>query len=92
VSELLERHTGYELAEQYIAERFWPVGEPARTKRTIMGSYITRAGMTGSNEDIAAANRILKELAGEADPSAAGNKAMSAGQIKAALKSIFKEN
>lgn len=33
MSELHERHTAYELAEQYVAERYWPIGEPAENLR-----------------------------------------------------------
>lgn len=54
-----------------------------------MNALVTRAGMTGSRDDIAGANRILKELAGSADPADAGKKGMSAAQIKNALKAIF---
>lgn len=91
MSELLQRHTSYELAEQYVAEQYWPAGEAADTQRAIMIGLITRAGFTGSKDDIQQANRILDGLTGRADPAKAGKKKMTKEQIKMALSGFVKK-
>lgn len=41
MSELQQRHTFYELREQYVAEQFWPVGGSAQTLMAVlMGKII----------------------------------------------------
>jgi hypothetical protein len=36
VSELLKRHTAYELQEQWVAEQYWPSGSAADVYRAIL--------------------------------------------------------
>lgn len=47
MSELLERHTEYELREQYVAEQHWPTGEPAANERIKLLGEIIESIMVG---------------------------------------------
>lgn len=69
------------MTELYVAEKFWPTGEPADSLRTlILGSMI--AAGKGNAEAERDAQRIWRKLTGIADPATANKKGMSATEIK----------
>lgn len=70
------------MTELYVAEKFWPTGEPAELQRVLLMGYIFRSGITGNSDDIREANRILKKLMGMADPKTINKRGMSAQEIK----------
>jgi len=74
-------HTGWELTELYVAEKYWPTGEPANNLRTLMiGSML--AASRGNAEAERNAQRMWRKLTGVANPATANERGMSAEEIK----------
>ena len=69
------------MTELYVAEKYWPTGEPADSLRTLMlGSML--AASHGNAEAERNAQRIWRKLTGIADPDTANKRGMSAEEIK----------
>lgn len=74
--------------ELYVAEKYWPTGEPADTLRTLMmGSMF--AASQGNKEAARNAQRIWRKLIGEANPALANKKGMSPDEIKHAMDGLM---
>jgi len=74
--------------ELYVAEKYWPTGEPADSLRTLMLGLMISAGQG----DAAAARnavKIWRKLCGNADPALAIKKGMSPNEIKEAMKGLM---
>lgn len=81
-------HTGWELTELYVAEKFWPTGEPADSLRTLMLGSMLAAGQ-GNKEAARDAQRIWRKLTGEADPATANKKGMSPKEIERGMMGLM---
>lgn len=68
------------MTELYVAEKYWPTGEPADSLRSLMGSML--AAGWGNAEAERNARRIWRKLTGVADPTAANKRGMSPEEIK----------
>lgn len=74
--------------ELYVAEKYWPTGEPADTLRTLMmGSML--AASQGNKEAARNAQRIWRKLTGTANPALANKKGMSPEEIKRAMEGLI---
>ena len=69
------------MTELYVAEKFWPTGEPADSLRTLMEGLMLAAGW-GNKEAAREAQKIWRKLTGAADPATANKRGMSADEIK----------
>ena len=72
----------------YVAEKYWPTGEPADTLRALMLGSMFSASQ-GNKEAAKNAQRIWRKLTGEADPALANKKGMSSEQIKRAMDGLM---
>jgi hypothetical protein len=88
VTEFLKRHTGWELTELYVAEKYWPTGEPADSQRASMICSILAAGW-GDREAAVNAQKIWRKLIGTADPATANKRGMSAAEIKHKISGLM---
>lgn len=79
-----QRHTFYELREQYIAEQYWPVGEPAETLRAILIGKMIANRISYDARTQADIKRILEKLYGEYEP-----KEIVTGVTKGQMKRAF---
>lgn len=74
--------------ELYVAEKYWPTGEPADSLRTLMlGSMLS-----ASQGNVAAgrnAVKIWRKLSGVANPALANKKGMSAEEIRVSMKGLM---
>ncbi len=69
------------MTELYVAEKYWPTGEPADSLRTLMEGLMVAAGW-GNKEAARDAQKIWQKLSGVADPATVNKKGMSADEIK----------
>ena len=69
------------MTELYVAEKYWPTGEPADSLRTLMEGLMVAAGW-GNKEAARDAQKIWRKLNGVADPATVNKKGMSADEIK----------
>ena len=70
--------------ELYVAEKYWPTGEPADSLRALMlGSML--AASQGNKEAAKSAQRIWRKLTGEFNPALEDKKGMSPEEIKRAM-------
>ena len=74
--------------ELYVAEKYWPTGEPADSLRTLMLGSMFSASQ-GNKEAAKNAQRIWRKLTGEADPALANKKGMSPEEIKKAMDGLM---
>jgi len=75
------------LTELFVAEHYWPSGEPADNLRTLMlGSML--AASQGSKEAAREAIKIWRKLIGKANPALADKKGMSPEEIKKAMDGL----
>jgi len=76
------------VTELYVAEKYWPTGEPADSLRTLMmGSMIAASQgnkMAGRN-----AQRIWRKLSGTADIATANRRGMSSKEIECKMKALM---
>jgi len=73
--------------ELYVAEKYWPTGEPADSLRALlMGSVL--AASQGNKEAARYAVKIWRKLRGEANPALADKKGMSPEEIKKAMDGL----
>ena len=77
-------HSGWELTELCIAEKYWPTGEPADSQRALLIGSMLAAGW-GNKEAAGNAQRIWRKLIGAADPATVNKKGMSPEEIKKAM-------
>lgn len=76
------------MTELYVAEKYWPTGEPADSLRTLMeGSLI--AACWGNEEAGRNAQRIWRKLNGTADPATANRRGMSSKEIEYKMKALM---
>ncbi len=69
------------MTELYVAEQYWPTGEPADSQRALMiGSML--AASWGNKEAAGNAQKIWLKLTGTADPATANKRGMSTEEIK----------
>ena len=74
--------------ELYVAEKYWPTGEPADSLRTLMLGSMLSAGKGNA----AAARNVVKmwrKLCGDADPALVNKKGMSPNEIREAMKGLM---
>lgn len=76
------RHTAYELREQYVIERYWPVGEAADNLRAVLIAKMVRSAMV--KEDAEEIEKIWRMLTGQYDP-AKKKKELTMKDVKAAF-------
>lgn len=74
--------------ELYVAEKYWPTGEPADSLRTLMMGLMLAASQ-GDKEAAREAQRIWQKLTGKADPATANKKGMSSEEIKRSLNGLM---
>lgn len=85
MSRLLEEHTAYELAEQWVAERYWPVGEQADNLRAELTGLLAASAMAGDGKLSRRIEKIWKILTGTYDPEKDKAKPVTKEQLKAAF-------
>jgi len=74
--------------ELYVAEKYWPTGDPADTLRIMMLGSILAAG-SGNAEAARNAQGIWRKLIGDADPALANKKGMSPEEIRHAMNGLM---
>jgi len=74
--------------ELYVAEKYWPTGEPADSLRTLLLGSMQSAGR-GNAEAARNAQRIWRLLCGDANPALANKKGMSPDEIKHSMKGFM---
>jgi len=67
VSELQERHTEYELREQYICEQYWPAGGAAESYKTVLIGKIIGQRISFDEKEQQNIQAIIKMLEGTFD-------------------------
>ncbi len=77
-------HSGWELKELYVAEKYWPTGEPADSLRALMLCSMLSASQ-GNKEAASEAVKIWRKLSGEANPALVNKKGMSPEEIQKAM-------
>lgn len=85
MSELQQRHTFYELREQYIAEGYWPVGEAAENLRALFISNRIANRISYSAEIERQNRKIWEMLIGKFKPARAAKKGVTKEQMKQAF-------
>jgi hypothetical protein len=76
------------VTELYVAEQYWPTGEPADSLRTMMLGWMLLANQ-GNKEAAKSAQKIWRKLSGQAGPALANKKGMSAEEIKRSMKGLI---
>lgn len=76
------------MTELYVAEKYWPTGEPADTQRTLMQGSMYAASW-GSAEAERNAQKIWLKLTGMAEPATINKKGMSDKEIKQKLNGLM---
>lgn len=76
------------MTELYVAEKYWPTGEPADSLRTLMEGLMLAASW-GNKEAAREAQRIWRKLNGTADPATANKRGMSAEEIKYKMMALM---
>lgn len=84
MSELQQRHTFYELREQYVAEQYWPVGEPGQTLLAILTGKIIANRISYDDRTQKDIKKIMEMLVGEYEP-----KETAKGVTKEQIKQSF---
>lgn len=79
-----QRHTFYELREQYVAEQFWPVGGPAQTLMAVLTGKIIANRISYDDRSQKDIKIIMEMLAGEYEPKEVA-KGVTKEQIKSAI-------
>jgi len=74
--------------ELYVAEKYWPTGEPADTLRVLMLGSMLSAGQ-GNAEAARNAQKIWRKLIGEVDPALTNKKGMSPEEIRHAMEGLM---
>ena len=74
--------------ELYVAEKYWPTGEPADSLRALLLCLMLSAGR-GNAEAARYAQEIWRKLIGEANPALADKKGMSPEEIKCAMDGLM---
>ena len=77
------------MTELYVAEQYWPTGEPADSLRALLIGLMFAAGQ-GSKEAAREAQKIWRKLAGTAEPATANKRGMSAKEIKQSMMGLTK--
>lgn len=75
------------MTEIYVAEQYWPTGEPADSLRTLLMGLMLAAGW-GNKEAERNARRIWRKLTGVADPAMANKRGMSTEEIKQSMNGL----
>ena len=76
------------MTELYVAEKYWPTGEPADSQRALLiGSML--AASQGNKEAAREARKIWRKLSGAADPATVNKRGMSAEKIKQKLMALM---
>ena len=76
------------MTELYVAEKYWPTGEPADSLRTLMSGSMIAAGW-GNAEAARDAQKIWRKLTGIADPAMANRRGMSSTEIENKMKALM---
>lgn len=85
MSELQQRHTFYELREQYVAEQFWPVGGPGQTLMAVLTGKIIANRFSNDARTQKDIKIIMEMLDGTFEPP----KELKKGVTKKQLKQLF---
>ena len=80
--ELQQRHTYYELREQYVAEQFWPVGEPAQKLMAVLMGKIIANRISYDARTQKEIKTIMEMLDGTFEPPKEIKKGVTKEQIK----------
>lgn len=84
MSELQQRHTFYELREQYVAEQYWPAGGPGQTLTAVLIGKIIANRISYDARTQKDIKTIMEMLAGEYEPKEA-KKGVTKEQMKQAF-------
>ena len=76
------------MTELYVAEKYWPSGEPADSLRSLMEGLMFAASQ-GNKEAARNAQRIWRKLTGMADPATANKRGMSSREIESKIKALM---
>jgi hypothetical protein len=75
------------VTELYVAEKYWPTGEPADSERALMTGLIIAASR-GDAEAERHARKIWRKLTGEANPARVSKRGMSPDEIKRGMNGL----
>ena len=76
------------MTELYVAEQYWPTGEPADSLRALMLGLMF-ASSQGNKEAARDVQKIWRKLTGTADSATANKQGMSAEEIKRKMTGLM---
>ena len=76
------------MTELYVAEQYWPTGEPADSLRALMLGLMFAASQ-GNKEAARDVQKIWRKLTGTADSATANKQGMSAEEIKRKMTGLM---
>ena len=76
------------MTELYVAEQYWPTGEPADSLRALMLGLMF-ASSQGNKEAARYVQKIWRKLTGTADSATANKQGMSAEEIKRKMTGLM---